>query len=119
MNRQQRRLANHVSALPNPLPPPNLNGDYEGSCILCLRGCDTGFGLRGESEWIAAAYMVKLLIPKEEAIATVEHLLRDRPFDRLVDVTTQLCMSCAEERGIKVDLLLPRHPLPAWRQYPS
>ena len=49
------------------IPPPGIDGTWTGSCVVCLRGTDTAFGLDGEPEWVAAALMT-LGIPLEEAV---------------------------------------------------
>jgi hypothetical protein len=47
---------NSMQRQPN-LPAPGLQGTYEGSCVICLQGCDTGLQFTGEAEWLVAGLM--------------------------------------------------------------
>ncbi len=80
------------------LPPPNLQGNYYGSCVVCLRGTDTGLGLTGPAEFVVAGMRV-LGIPTDDA----EHLLAQEtgmPVGRVPDgdmtMIFRVCSACAK-----------------------
>ena len=52
------------------LPPPNLQGDYRGSCAVCLRRTDTALAFTGEAEWLVAGLRV-LGVPDDQATRMV------------------------------------------------
>jgi hypothetical protein len=60
---------------PTALPPPGLSGDYQDSCIICLKGTDTGLAFRHaeDPETWAAAGLTAIGLSTDVAIAVVEH----------------------------------------------
>ena len=58
------------------LPRPNLQGNYRGSCVVCMRGTDTALAFTGPAEWHLAG-LVGLGVPEGEAEATYRSGLRD------------------------------------------
>ncbi len=81
------------------LPPPGLKGTYEDTCVVCLRPTDTGIGLRGEAEWMAAALIV-LGLPSDEAGAMISEATGSPP-GRVpvgqIDCVIRLCGDCASK----------------------
>src|SRR5918996_689446 len=55
----------------NNLPPPNLQGDYQDSCVVCLRGCDTALAFVGDRDWMAEG-LVHLGVPFDQAAAMIQ-----------------------------------------------
>jgi len=49
---------------------PGLDGSYRETCIVCLRGTDTGLAFEGEAEWLLAG-LEQLGVPEDEAYATL------------------------------------------------
>lgn len=105
------------------LPRPNLNGDYPDSCVVCLRGTDTGFAFRGVAEWIIAGIAV-LGIPMDQAASMVsmatsceQGMVPDGEFT----IVSRVCQRCAEASGhaFQVRLLLPGQPINAYAPVPS
>ena len=68
-------MSGNKFALPEPMPAPGIDGTYDGSCVACLRGTDTGLAFTGEAEWIIAGMMM-LGIPEDQATIMVERLHR-------------------------------------------
>ena len=62
----QRRLADVVSTT-----PPGLDGTYWGSCVGCLRGCDTCVAVVGDVDW-HCAFLTVIGVPLEEAEAMIQ-----------------------------------------------
>lgn len=86
--------------LPDPLPPPGLRGDYSDTCVICLRGTDTGIGLAGRSQFVAAVLHV-LGVPLADAMIIVgedHNLASDEP----VSLIMQVCASCAEAANLRL-----------------
>jgi hypothetical protein len=52
---------------------PGLNGDYQDSCIVCLRGTDTALAFKGDAEWIITG-LIMLGVPEDEALATISYV---------------------------------------------
>jgi hypothetical protein len=48
-------------------PRPGLRGNYSGSCVVCLRGTDTGFAVRGDAEAVIAA-LIAAGVPESEGL---------------------------------------------------
>ncbi len=68
------------------LPPPGLQGDYTGSCVVCGYRTDSGLVFEGEGEFLIAA-MMRLGLPEFDAHAMIEQEYncspRQRPFGDL------------------------------------
>ena len=84
-----------------------LKGNYEGSCVSCLRGTDTAVGLTGEAEWMIAFFVAKLQLPIEEAVTMFSLATGCDPGkapsgEFAVRIT--LCKECAEKAGLQVGL---------------
>jgi hypothetical protein len=56
------------------MPMPGLQGDYEGSCVACQTGTDTGLAFEGEAEWLIAGLTVLGLSEHEASLMVSEHL---------------------------------------------
>ena len=93
------------------VPPPNLKGNYEYSCMSCLQEADTGLILRGEPEWVASFLIAQLGIETDVATQIVEDYMVDPD-----DITIPLCESCAEEAGVNVAAIIPGAELPGYIQ---
>jgi hypothetical protein len=101
------------------LPWPGLKGNYEGSCVSCLRGTDTAIGLRGEAEWMIAFLVAKLQMPMEEAVTTFSVATGCDPGNvpsGEFAVRVTLCKECAGKAGLQVGLqvdeTLPSYQMP-------
>jgi hypothetical protein len=86
---------------------PGLKGNYEGSCVSCLRGTDTAVGLHGEAEWMIAFLVAKLHVPMDEAVTMFSVATGCDPGkaprgEFAVRVT--LCKECADKAGLEVGL---------------
>ena len=51
---------------PMKVPPPGLQGTYEGACAVCLKPTDTGLVFDGEAEWTIAG-LVNMGVPEDQA----------------------------------------------------
>jgi hypothetical protein len=79
------------------------------SCVVCLRGdVTTMIVLRGQAEW-AIAGLMRLGIPRDQAMGTVEKFaeteLGCRPGkvpDGTFDYAARVCRECAEKAGCRV-----------------
>lgn len=92
------------------LPPPSsLSGTYEGTCLVCFQGTDTGVAFRGSAEWLIAG-LVTLGIPSDEATTMVCSFFGCKrgmvPMGR-VDLSVRVCDRCATKAkaNIKVGLI--------------
>lgn len=91
---------------PHPLPAPGLDGTYNGSCIVCLTGCDTGLAFVGEAEW-AVAGVRALGVPADQAqTMVVDKLTREYGIaepdvvpDGVVMVGVSVCQPCVDKSG--------------------
>jgi hypothetical protein len=64
-----------------PLPVPGLDGTYGQSCVVCLRGTDTGLGFGpGAAEW-AVAGLLLLGLSEDEAGALISSATGSAPGD--------------------------------------
>jgi hypothetical protein len=79
------------------VPPPGLDGTWRDSCVVCLRGTDTGLAFTGEAEWVLAGLEV-LGIPKNQAANMLEQVTGCDPgMVPAGDYTlgVRLCVKCA------------------------
>jgi hypothetical protein len=88
-------------------PTPGLRGTYEDSCVVCLRGTDSGVAFTGTAEWIVAG-LVKLGVPEEEAVATLSRATGCDP--GMVPggefaFPIRVCEECADRTGLVVGLI--------------
>jgi hypothetical protein len=105
------------------VPPPGLQGTYEGSCVVCLQGCDTGLAFRGEAEW-AIAGLLNLGIPQDQAAATLEAFTGSEPGmvpNGIITVPVRLCEVCLAKSGLnmQVGLVAKGGELPCYEQQPE
>jgi hypothetical protein len=103
--------------MPSDLPSPGLRGDYTGSCLVCLRGTDTGMIVIGEPDWVAAA-RARLGLPIDEAITIGEN----DPVGKQQYIF-RVCSECADRSGARVGPLVgegastkPTAQTPTYRQ---
>lgn len=92
------------------IPPPGPQGDYRGSCAVCLHNTDTGLAFAGEAEF-AASGLVYLGIPQGDAAGMIEIFIEKTgadPDDMLM--AAQICSDCAGAVGMPVGVL-PEVPL--------
>ena len=78
--------------------PPVLDGTYRDSCVVCLQGCDTHLGFRGEAEWCIAGFHV-LGMPGEEAVQLVEYVTGHAPGqgpDGIITTVARVCEACVQ-----------------------
>ena len=61
-------------------PPPNLQGNYSGSCVMCLRGTDTALAFTGEAEWLIAG-LINLGLARDDANRTAFAMFEDMGCD--------------------------------------
>ena len=84
------------------LPPSNLQGDYNGSCVVCLRGTDTALAFTGEAEWLVAG-LVNLGIPDDPACLMVEEFFKEQGakpgmvLDGEHTMPVQVCAECVSK----------------------
>ncbi len=84
------------------LPPPNLQGDYRGSCVVCLRGTDTALSFTGEAEWLVAG-LQGLGIPDDQALVMTEEFFAEKGADpgMVLDgdhtMPVRVCAECVAE----------------------
>lgn len=102
------------------LPAPGLDGTYRGSCVVCLRGTDTGLAFVGEAEWVIAGLTV-LGIPQHQAGAMVSEATGTPPGKVPVGEVTmhlRVCRRCAAASGagFTVGLLSDAGGVPGYRQ---
>lgn len=82
-----------------------LNGGFEGSCIACLTGTDTGIGIGGDAEWKAAALTV-MGVPMDQAVATINALIEDTGIPDGDAVVLRACAGCASKMTTVKPVLL-------------
>jgi hypothetical protein len=93
-------------------PRPGLQGDYRGSCVVCLRGTDTGFAVRGPAEAVVAAVIVAG-VPESEAYETARAMWNEHGREvaegdmpgGVQDAVITLCKDDADRAGLAVGLL--------------
>lgn len=89
------------------LPTPNLQGNYQDSCVVCLRGTDTGLAFTGPAEWSLAGMRV-LGIPDDQAeilLAGVTGMERGKvPVDDIT-VSLRCCAACTKDTPLHVGLV--------------
>jgi hypothetical protein len=107
----------------NKLPTPGLRGSYEGSCVICMRGCDTAFALQGQAEWITAGLMKLGVSDIDEASAIVSKGAGSDPGmlpNGIITVVVRCCESCMSKSGLGMNLGLVAagEPLPCYSQRP-
>jgi hypothetical protein len=107
VNRKQRRQRKADGLI----LPPNLEGHYEGSCVVCFREAGTGLGLEGEAPWLAAFLIAQLGIAKDQAVAMIEQMPQDTH-----QLLVHVCESCCQPFGVQVGLLAAGVPIPTYRQ---
>ena len=118
--KEQRDRLGKQMGLDGPLPPPNLQGNYEDTCVACYKGTDTGIALAGPIEELVAG-LARLGVPPEFAFGGIRewvmsmigkkaHLTED---GHLV-LPIQVCSGCAERGGFKATLALPGQPVPVY-----
>ena len=84
---------------------PGLQGTYEGSCVVCLKGTDTAVLLVGRAEWVVTVYM-HLGIPENEAAGAVSTATGCSPGmvpAGEINVRTRLCRQCARSFPVGLD----------------
>ena len=97
------------------LPPPNLQGDYHGSCVVCLQGTDTGIAFVGPAEWAVAGLMT-LGIPEDQAFDTISFGTGcDRGMipEGEQTIPVRVCQSCVDKCGVRFPLGLIATGIPA------
>jgi hypothetical protein len=109
-------MTNIVSNQEGPVgfPPPGLDGTYRDSCMVCLRGSDTGLAFRGEAEFVLAG-LHHLGIPDDQCEVLVSHFTGCDPGKVPVGAFTfpvRVCGPCAEAGGkLTVGLISTGIPL--------
>jgi hypothetical protein len=89
------------------VPTPGLRGTYEDSCVVCLRGTDTGLALVGVAEFVVAGH-VRLGVPENEAVAMISAATDCKPGVVPVGeftVLVRVCQECADRTGATVGLI--------------
>jgi hypothetical protein len=86
---------------------PNLQGNYQGTCVSCLTPTDTGLALEGEPEFVIAGLTV-FGIDQPIAAAIVEEHCGTAPgkvpdFD--ICMSIQVCQQCAARAHLTPRLL--------------
>jgi hypothetical protein len=100
-----------------PLPPPGLQGDYAGSCFVCMKPTELGVATLGDVDF-TMAFLVALGVPDDEA----DQLIRLDP--RLVPAPDaprvwRLCTSCAQAINVVPKLLVCDDGVPVLGQHPD
>lgn len=100
------------------IPRPGLSGDYRDSCVVCLKGTDTGLAFTGEAEWIAGA-LVYLGLPTDHAISMVSMATGSDPGMAPVGRVTigvRICATCASAPTKPMQVGLVALGLPTYSQ---
>jgi hypothetical protein len=96
-----------------------VQGTYEGSCVICLQGTDTGLQFIGEAEWLVAALMHLGVRNQEEAVAVVGHCFSCDPGrlpNGVVTMPVRLCESCLKKSDRRMQVgLVASGALPTYR----
>jgi hypothetical protein len=109
---------------------PGLQGDYRGTCVVCVKPTDTGLAFIGEAEWVIAGLQV-LGVPADQAEGTARQAWREQGRD--VDdgnvpdgeltATVRVCRACVRRAsGARFPdpvLLVGGAAVPAIRQQPG
>lgn len=93
-------------------PRPGLQGSYSGSCVVCLRGTDTGFAVRGDAEAVIAA-LIAAGVPESEAYETARAMWNEQGLEvaegnlpgGVHDALVTLCKDDADRVGLPIGLL--------------
>ena len=96
-------------------PRPGLRGSYEGSCVVYLRGTDTGFAVRGDGEAVIAGLIVAG-VPESDAYETARAMWNEQGLDvaqgsvpgGVQEAVFALCKDDADRAGLTVGLLASR-----------
>jgi hypothetical protein len=96
-------------------PQPGLRGSYHGSCVVCLRGTDTGFAVRGPAEAVIAG-LIAAGVPESEAYETARAMWNEQGLEvaegnapaGVHDVVITLCKDDADRAGLPVVLVASR-----------
>jgi hypothetical protein len=101
------------------LPAPGLGGDYEGSCVNCMKGTDTALGFEGEAEWLMAG-LAALGVPKDQALVMVSQHFKVPPGlvpDGTFRMVVKVCPACVEQSPFPTPVLvLPGAVVPFVKQ---
>lgn len=96
------------------LPPSNLQGTYESSCVVCMRGTDSGLAFRGVAEWATAGLMV-LGVPDDQAAIIISTATGSDPGKvpaGEITVPVRVCQDCVKDSGTGMTVgLLPDIPV--------
>lgn len=88
------------------MPPPNLRGDYAGSCVACMQGTDTGLAFIGDAVF-AAAGLTALGIPEDQVqftLAAAAGNVDGEVPEGEMPVVVRVCASCASRADLEVGL---------------
>lgn len=104
--------ARHVPA-PAPAPAPGINNTYDGACVVCYRGTDTGVAFDCDADFAMAA-LTMLGVPMDQAIATVQrvHATQMNPNKPWA---VHLCRRCAARSGSGFEVGLAATGFPMYR----
>lgn len=93
-------------------PRPGLRGSYSGSCVVCLRGTDTGFAVRGDAEAVIAA-VIAAGVQEAQAYETARAMWNEQGLEvaegnvpgGVHEAVITLCKNDADRVGLPVGLL--------------
>jgi len=88
-------------------PAAGLQGDFEGTCIVCLRPTDTGLAFKGDGDFLVAGLTV-LGLPMDEAAATVSYFFGIPPGtvpSGVRTLTIQVCKDCVAKTSLPAPVL--------------
>jgi hypothetical protein len=90
-----------------------LQGDYRGSCVVCMQGTDTGLVFRGPAEF-AIAGLVRMGVPQAQGAILVSKAtgtaVGSVPSGD-IDVPLRVCANDAARAGLSVGLIPSEAPL--------
>ena len=106
--------------------PPDKGRPLIKSCLVCYEeNIETAMAVDGRPEWIVAV-MMKLGIPRRQAEATFDVILRESGGNYGSKVASgkkqrrqmvlRVCATCAEKSGATVDTLVPGTSVPCFRE---
>ncbi|GAA1961698.1 hypothetical protein [Amycolatopsis minnesotensis] len=87
-------------------PPPNIQGNYTGSCVACMKGTNTGLVLVGDAAFVSAG-LIALGIPQHQ-VQFVLAAATGHPDGELsageMPAVVRACASCARRAKMEVGL---------------
>jgi hypothetical protein len=107
------------SMVDEPIPGPQ--GDYSGTCVVCMRPTDTGLAFQGRAEW-AVAGLIVLGLEQDVAVVTLSVSTGSDPGKSPTGSQWfgfRVCSECASRADMEVGLLAREEGIPTYPEPPQ